>query len=163
MLSKTATSLDKPAPLPSERRVTGIALRYWYGLRGARDCPARYQLAHAPRPELAPHLFILTPDDRADDYRVSTAGEELAKLCRSDPAGRAIGDSLPRLLRERAQAVIGTAFKIRKPLADCGWLHETRETDMLYRSVYMPLADSEGRFESLLGAISFKRQAAEAV
>jgi hypothetical protein len=160
MITSQSVAPGKSLPQAGERRITGIALRYWYGLRGARDCPAQGELEPTRPHELAPHLFIVTPGAAAESYRILEAGDALATLCRSDPVGRAVNDSLPRLMRERAQAVIWTAMKIRKPLADCGHFCETRDTDMFYRSVYMPLADRNGRLEGLLGAISFKREAA---
>jgi hypothetical protein len=160
MLSSTETPAKKMNHAASERRVTAIALQYWYSLRGPRECASKSGLVDSPRPTLVPHLFIVTPNGSPDSFHFSSAGEVLANLCRTDPVGRVVGETLPRLFRDRAQSLISTAFQIRKPLADCGRLHEARGTDMLYRSVYMPLADAEGRFESLLGAISFKRQIA---
>jgi len=143
----------------SERRVTGLALQDWYKSRGKRNFPRRSELGKRMRAQLQPHLFVLTPDENGHPYRVAAAGSELAKLCKRDPVGQVVGDTLPRFLWERAQGLIAAAGQVKKPLADSGRFPERDGTDVVYRSVYMPLADADGGFAGLLGAISFKRQA----
>jgi hypothetical protein len=148
----------KVAHPASERRVTGIALKYWYDLRASRERPESSDVAGQPKEELAPHLFIVTPDKDGESYRFAGSCSTLKELCNGDPAGRKVGETLPRMLRDRAESLMATAFKIGKPLADCGHFTEWSGADVFYRSVYMPLADAKGRPASLLGAISFKRQ-----
>jgi hypothetical protein len=159
MVSTAILPAKKAGHPASERRITGLALQDWYALRGKRNFPRRKEFTRRSRPHLEPHLFVLTPDENGHPYRIAAAGDVLATLCDGDPVGRAAGEALPRFLWERAQGLIAAAGLVKKPLADCGSFPERNGSDVLYRSVYMPIADADGGFAGLLGAISFKRAA----
>jgi hypothetical protein len=141
------------------RRVTGKALQFWEAVRGPRPYPSRGDIGARTPAELVPHLFLVAPGGAEGLCAFAEGGSVLGALCGCDPVGQPVVDALPAELRSRAAALMAAAFEVGKPLADSGSFAEDRETQVLYRAVFMPLSSDQRRVDSLLGAISFKRTA----
>ncbi|MBT5415453.1 MAG: PAS domain-containing protein [Rhodospirillaceae bacterium] len=153
--SETNTRAERATP--AERRATGAALAYWDSLRGERDCPSVEELGIERMPDLNRNavLIALEADGRTPGM-VAYGGEEVERLCGTRTRGRTVGECLPSGMRDRTTQVLAAAAAVRRPLADSDRFSDAAGDTVLYRSVFMPLADADGRITHLLGAFSFK-------
>jgi len=153
-----ATGID------AERRLVGQALTLWETLRDGRpfpsraDCTAPRVGALAPRPRvgaLAPSTFLIRVSDSEDGDRVVDCGPVLRDALGSDPVGQPVNRILPSAT-ERGLAFWRVAAELKKPIADIGSFTNAAGSEVLYRSVLLPLSDDQQRIDYLLGAFSFR-------
>jgi hypothetical protein len=144
-----ATGID------AERRLVGQALTLWETLRDGRPFPSRADCT-APRVgALAPSTFLIRVSDSEDGDRVVDCGPVLRDALGSDPVGQPVNRILPSAT-ERGLAFWRVAAELKKPIADIGSFTNAAGSEVLYRSVLLPLSDDQQRIDYLLGAFSFR-------
>lgn len=139
-----------------ERRISATALQYWRELAAPRRYPGRTQVTPSSAPGLWDHFFIIKVGMDPAEHVFEYAGPVLCAALGSDPTGRAVGDVLPREIVGRALYFQKAACDLMAPIDEAGRFKRRDGTEIVYRSVLLPLSDDQREANYLLGALNFR-------
>jgi hypothetical protein len=139
-----------------ERRANSRALKYWKELAGPRKFPARGQLAAETAGDLWDNLFVVEVATAAKDYRFVHAGAVLIQALGSDPTGQTVQETIPGGMGTRTLFFHQAAVGLKGPVDDAGSWTRADGTQILYRSILLPLSDDQQTVNYLLGVFSFR-------
>jgi hypothetical protein len=141
-------------------------LTYWRDLRGDRSYPSPQEVtvaAHGHDPadvDLVTHFFVVDFDGEPMESVFTSGSSVLDTICGIETAGRRISECLPSALGNSMISFVRAMARARKPIAVSGAFDVEADAKVLYRSIYMPLSVDQAKVEHLLGAFSYKQQAA---
>ncbi len=144
----------------SERRANNRTLEYWKRLAGERRFPTREQITAESAGDLWDHLFIvqITPDPT--QYRFVFAGSVLAAALGGDPTDQTLAKVLPGGLGTRTLFFLQAAVGLKGPVTDdVGTWTRADGSEILYRSILLPLSQDDQTVDYLLGSFSFRTAA----
>lgn len=139
-----------------ERRANSRALKYWQGLVGSRRFPARGDITAASAGDLWEHLFLVEITASPAEYRFALAGTVLAAALGRDPTGEKVAEALPGGMGARTVFLYQAAVGLKGPVDDANKWTRPDGTEILYRSIVLPLSDDGESVNALLGAFSFR-------
>lgn len=139
-----------------ERRANSRALKYWQGLAGERKFPRRGEVTHQSAGDLWDHLFMVEVAADAMEYRYTMAGAVLCSALGRDPTGEKVAEVLPGGMGARTVFLHQAAVGLKGPVDDANKWTRPDGTEILYRSILLPLSDDGQSVNGLLGAFSFR-------
>ncbi len=139
-----------------ERRANSRALKYWKEVAGDRRFPARAQINQASAGDLWDHLFIVEVSGLPENYRFAYAGAVMKSALGMDPTGQTVASTIPGGMGTRTLFFHQAAVGLKGPVDDAGSWTRADGTQILYRSILLPLSDDQQSVNYLLGAFSFR-------
>lgn len=139
-----------------ERRANSRALKYWQELAGDRKFPTRGEITAASAGELWDHLFLVEVAPNAADFRYAMVGAVLQAAIGRDPTGEKVAEVLPGGMGARTVFLHQAAVGLKGPVDDANKWTRPDGTEILYRSILLPLSDDGQTINALLGAFSFR-------
>lgn len=139
-----------------ERRANSRALKYWQGLLGSRRFPCRADITPGSAGDLWEHLFLVEITASPADYLFVLAGPVLAGALGRDPTGEKVAAALPGGMGARTVFLYQAAVGLKGPVDDANKWTRPDGTEILYRSIVLPLSDDGDSVNALLGAFSFR-------
>jgi hypothetical protein len=141
----------------TERRANNRALEYWKKLAGARPFPSRHDVSRESAADLWDNLFVVDVSAGPAAYRFVQAGGVLISALGSDPTGETLGSVLPGGMGTRTLFFLQAAVGLKGPVTDdVGTWKRADGTEILYRSILLPLSEDGDKVTALLGAFSFR-------
>ena len=140
-----------------ERRAAYRALAYWEMLCASGLMPTPRTLAEEAPEELRPALFMVSLRRPAESSVIAGAGAVLDRICGTPAAGRRLADAVPPGLRDTLADLTRVIDTYGKPVLNSGMAQARDGRTVLYRSILMPLADSDGQVTAYLGAIGCRQ------
>lgn len=139
-----------------ERRANSRCLRYWQEMAGARRFPSRGDISASTAGDLWDHMFIVEVTAIPADYRFVMAGAVLQSALGRDPTGEKVSAALPGGMGTRTLFLHQAAVGLKGPVDDAAkWTREDG-SELLYRSILLPLSDDGNTVNALLGAFSYR-------
>jgi hypothetical protein len=139
-----------------ERRANSRCLRYWQELAGTRRFPARAEITAATAADLWDHMFMVEVTPNPAEYRFVMAGSVLQTALGRDPTGEKVSGALPGGMGTRMLFLHQAAVGLKGPVDDAAKWTRHDGTEILYRSILLPLSDDAEAVNALLGAFSFR-------
>ena len=139
-----------------ERRANSRCLRFWQELAGGRRFPSRAAVTREAAGDLWDHLFIVEATPIPADYRFVMAGAVLQAALGSDPTNVKVSEALPDGMGTRSLFLHQAAVGLKGPVDDAAKWTRADGTEILYRSILLPLSDNGETVNALLGAFSFR-------
>ena len=139
----------------SERRIVGCALRSWEELRTGESFPLHGECLASFDRRLQPGVILIEINDHVEDDIILDCGPDLIDALGRDPIGQAVQTVLPSSTQ---QGLIfwRVAAELKKPIADVGRFTNTSGVKILYRCIFLPVSEENGRITRLLGAFSYR-------
>ncbi len=141
--------------LGGERRVIGRALKCWDSLRTPGMLPDAKACVTAFDRTMRSALIVIRVARRMEDDLIEACGESLRDAIGGDPIGMYARDILP-CSTERGLVFWRVAAEMRKPIADIGRFTNRAGIEVLYRALYVPTSDHNGRVDRLIGVFTPK-------
>jgi hypothetical protein len=144
------------------RRTNDRTLAYWNELRGDRAYPSPDDVISDTAAEgaeaevLRRNVFVVYFDGQPLDSVFTFSSEVLESACGIRTADTRVADCLPSPLCDSMISFVRALAKARKPIAVSSSFATEKGTELLYRSIYLPLSADQENVEYLLGAFSFK-------
>jgi hypothetical protein len=138
-----------------ERRTSRRAYAFWFQMARGRRFPSLEDLDLDAIADLKEAFFVLTAERDAADCRVLDSGPVLADALGRDPIGSRFGHVLPDSARRRMLEALQYVLDIGNPMEEQG-AFSRKGKEVLYRLVFLPLADDHHTVSHVLGAFSFK-------
>ena len=139
-------------------------LGYWHELRGDRAYPTPDEVSFGAGAEdaekLGANVFVVYFNSQPLESVFTSGSKVLESVCGAETRGCRITDCLPQPLRESMLGFVRTLAKTHKPIAVSSSFTNDDGSQILYRSIYLPLSSDESNVEHLLGAFSYKELAA---
>ena len=148
--------MQQPMPSNQERRTSLILLQYWNELRGERDFPHEDELDPERLPQVWDHCFLIQVRDiqHVKDYNYTYFGPALLDAYQlgllDAENGKMVAPDANRLAR-----LFAHVLNTRDPLMDEGSYLNDQGRVVKFRQSLMPLGNSEGVIESILGGAWF--------
>ena len=146
------------------RRTNDRVLGLWRELRGNRAYPTPEDVISDANAEdaggVGPNAFIIYFDGQPLESVFTSGSKVLESVCGTETRGNRITDCLPKPLGESMLGFVRTLAKIRKPIAVSSRFATDHGSEILYRSIYLPLSTDQDHVEYLLGAFSYKESRA---
>ncbi len=139
-----------------ERRIAANAVQYWRELAAPRRYPGRAQVTRESAPALWENFFIVKVGPDAAEHVFEQTGPVLCEALGCDPAGKAVGDVLPREIVGRALYFQKAACDLMAPIDEAGRFTRADGAQIVYRAVLLPLSDDQRNANYLLGVFSFR-------
>lgn len=139
-----------------ERRANSRCLRYWQELAGSRRFPSRSDISQSTAGDLWDHMFVVEVTPVPSDYRFVMAGSVLQTALGRDPTGEKVSSALPGGMGTRTLFLHQAAVGLKGPVDDAAKWTRDDGTELLYRSILLPLSDDGNTVNALLGAFSFR-------
>ncbi len=144
------------------RRTNDRTLAFWNELRGDRAFPTPHDVTASATVDsaevetLRPNVFVVYFNGQPLESVFTFGSEVLESVCGISTAHTRIADSLPSPLCASMLSFVRALAKARKPIAVSSSFATENGTELLYRSIYLPLSVDQDKVEHLLGAFSFK-------
>ncbi len=144
------------------RRTNDRTLAFWNELRGDRAFPSPHDVTASATVDsaevetLRPNVFVVYFNGQPLESVFTFASEVLESVCGISTAHTRVADSLPSPLCDSMLSFVRALAKARKPIAVSSSFATENGTELLYRSIYLPLSVDQDKVEHLLGAFSFK-------
>lgn len=139
-----------------ERRANSRALKYWKEIAAPRRFPSREQITRETAGDLFDNLFIVEVGPTSDSYKYVQVGNILIAGLGHDPTGKTVASAIPGGLGTRTLFFHQAAVGLKGPVDDAGSWTRTDGSQILYRSILLPLSDDQQTINYLLGAFSFR-------
>jgi len=139
-----------------ERRANSRAMKYWKETAAPRRFPARSQITAETAGDLWDNLFIVEVTPASDQYKFAYAGAVLRTALGRDPTGETVATAIPGGMGTRTLFFHQAAVGLKGPVDDAGAWTRTDGTQILYRSILLPLSDDQQTINFLLGAFSYR-------
>lgn len=139
-----------------ERRANSRCLRFWQEVAGGRRFPSRSAVTPAAAGDLWDHMFMVEVTPVPADYRFVMAGNVLQTALGHDPTGKKVSEALPGGMGSRTLFLHQAAVGLKGPVDDAAKWTRADGTEILYRSILLPLSDDGETVNALLGAFSFR-------
>lgn len=139
-----------------ERRANSRCLRFWQELAGSRRFPSRAAVTQEAAGDLWDHMFMVEVTAVPADYRFVMAGSVLQTALGRDPTGVKVSEALPGGMGTRTLFLHQAAVGLKGPVDDAAKWTRADGTEILYRSILLPLSDDGETVNALLGAFSFR-------
>lgn len=141
----------------SERRLSVILTQYWNELRGDEEFPSEEQIDPDRLIGVWERCYMVQLRDieKVADFNYSYFGEDLSKAYvdgRLEPSNTHIAAPDACLLAPKYKEVI----EERGPIMDEDEYLDSRGRKVMFRQVFMPLADANGNINAILGGSWFK-------
>lgn len=144
--------LEQEMPPEIERRLVLRLLGHWRALCGDRKLPAVSDIDPTAMPELWPHSFLLDIDRNEGRHVVRALGDEIDNDSGDTLAGKLVADVSKDSLPGMALGYLDEVLKKGVPISRGGEFFKPDGTRVLYRSVLLPVGDSENSISCILGA-----------
>lgn len=161
--SADPSSLQWPLAQPTivrvdgvERRANSRAMKYWKELAAPRRFPARAQVTATTAGDLWDNLFLVEVTPAPDQYKFAYAGAVMCQALGRDPTGETVATAIPGGMGTRTLFFHQAAVGLKGPVDDAGAWTRADGTQILYRSILLPLSDDQQAVNFLLGAFSFR-------
>ena len=143
------------APGGIERRTSRLAYAFWFQMAKGRRFPSLDDLDLDAAGDLRDSFFFLNAAREAADCVVIEAGRALADALGRDPTRASFGRILPDPARRRMLEALQYVLDIGNPMEEQGSFSRNGK-EVLYRLVFLPLADDHHSISHVLGAMSFR-------
>jgi hypothetical protein len=143
------------APGGIERRTSRLAYAFWFQMAKGRRFPSLDDLDLDLAAELRTSFFILSAAREAADCVVIDSGPALTEALGRNPARAAFGAVVPEPARRRMLEALQYVLDIGNPMEEQGTFARNGQ-EVLYRLVFLPLADDHHSITHVLGAFSFR-------
>jgi hypothetical protein len=143
------------APTGIERRTSRLAYAFWFQMAKGRRFPSLDDLDLDAAGDLRNSFFFLSAAREAADCIVIEAGRALADALGRDPTRSPFGRTLPDGARRRMLEALQYVLDIGNPMEEQGSFSRNGQ-EVLYRLVFLPLADDHHSISHVLGAFSFR-------
>ena len=161
---KLAEHVDKSSP--RSQRTNDRAFSLWRELRGSRAYPTPNEVASGADTSaeeagtLWPNVFVVYFNGQPLDSVFTFGSPVLESVLGVETGGCRVADCLPGPLRDSMLSFVKTLSKTRKPIAVSSSFAVEDGSEVLYRSIYLPLSADQNNVEHLLGAFSYKQSPA---
>lgn len=139
-----------------ERRANSRAMKLWKEIAAPRRFPARSQITAESAGDLWDNLFIVEVTPAADQYKFAYAGAVMIAALGRDPIGETVASAIPGGMGTRTLFFHQAAVGLKGPVDDAGAWTRADGTQILYRSILLPLSDDQQTVNYLLGAFSYR-------
>jgi hypothetical protein len=143
------------APSGIERRTSRLAYAFWFQMAKGRRFPSLDDLDLDAAGDLRDSFFFLSAAREAGDCVVIEAGRALEDALGRDPTRASFGRILPDPARRRMLEALQYVLDIGNPMEEQGAFSRNGK-EVLYRLVFLPLADDHHSISHVLGAFSFR-------
>jgi hypothetical protein len=144
---------------PRERRLVLRLLGHWRDLAGDRAMPRASDVDGAAIPELWPYCFML--DVRGPEPVFTFVGDFHVAAVGRDPTGQPLSSVPTETLLSQGLSYYPRVLARAIPITLGGQFVDRDGRTILYRSIIMPLGESEGRVPMLLGGANCREVAAD--
>jgi hypothetical protein len=154
-VGQSATPRHSEAPSGIERRTSRRAYAYWFQMAKGRRFPSLDDLDLDAAGDLRDSFFFLSAAREANDCIVIDSGTVLEEALGRDPTRARFGSVLPDPARRRMLEALQYVLDIGNPMEEQGSFSRNGK-EVLYRLVFLPLADDRHSISHVLGAFSFR-------
>lgn len=133
-----------------ERRLVLRLLTYWRSLCADREMPALEDVEGTAIPDLWDHCFVIDVANGREPYFTYFGSWHALSHC-SNMAGKPVSELSSDSLTGRVTEYLPEVVQRRIPITYGGEFEQPDGTIILYRSILLPLADSEQRLIAVLG------------
>jgi len=156
----TAASTSRAArhdegPGGIERRTSRLAYAFWFQMAKGRRFPSLDDLDLDAAADLRDSFFFLSAAREAADCIVIESGPVLAEALGRDPVRSRFGTAVPDPSRRRMLEALQYVLDIGNPMEEQGSFPRNGR-EVVYRLVFLPLADDRHSISHVLGAFSFR-------
>ena len=144
--------LEQEMPLGIERRLVLRLLGHWRSLCGDRKMPAISDIDPAAIPDMWPHSFVLDVEKTEGGYVFRALGDQIDKNIAGSLIGMRVTDAPTDALPGMALSYIGEVLEKGVPISRGGEFFKPNGTRVLFRSVLLPMGDTENTINGILGA-----------
>lgn len=137
-----------------ERRLVLRVLHRWREVAGDRPFPATEEANAATFPEFWPFCYVLDVSAGIEQAVFTEFGEELEDACGRNMARRAARDTPSPSAVSESLRHAAEVLRKQVPVTRSGSFETARGTNVLYRTVLLPLGDHE--VTHILGAANFR-------
>lgn len=146
---------------PRERRLVLRLLSYWRELAGEGAMPRPSDIDPSKIPDMWVHCYML--DVRgANEPAFSYVGENHARILGRDVTGKPVSAVEPDTLLGQAASYHRQVLARGIPITLGGQFVSREKRTVLYRSILLPLGESEGRITALFGGANCRELPADA-
>ena len=138
-----------------ERRTSRLAYAYWFQMAAGRRFPSLDDLDLEAAGDPRETFFFLTAGRDAATCTVLDCGPVLIDALGHDPTRMTMGDVAPPAVRRRMLEALQYVIDIGNPMEDQGAFTRGGK-EVLYRLVFLPLAEDHSSVSHILGAFSFR-------
>jgi len=139
-----------------ERRMVHRLLMHWREAQTDDRHPELEDLMMRDLGDVASHLYVLEIDDEREEPFFERIGGAYAKEGTIKLVGRSVSDVPENTLLGQAAHYFSRVQVKQIPITRGGEFTHNSGDVILYRSIIMPLLDSEGEDRFLVGAANFK-------
>lgn len=148
--------LDEEMPQGIERRLVLRLLAYWRSLCGDRRMPSCSDIDPAAIPEIWPYAFILSTDEKKDEFVFQALGDQIDTISSRSLTGSLLTDAPFDSLPGIALAYAGEVLEKAVPISRGGEFLTLNGAKVLYRSILLPLGTDDTMIDGLLGAANWR-------
>lgn len=138
-----------------ERRTSRLAYAFWFQMAKGRRFPSLDDLDLDVAADLRASFFFLSAARDATDCVVIESGPALIDALGRDPTRAPFGAAVPDPARRRMIEALQYVLDIGNPMEEQGSFTRNGK-EVLYRLVFLPLADDHHSITHILGAFSFR-------
>ncbi len=138
-----------------ERRTSRLSYAYWFQMAQGRRFPSLDDLDLDAAGDLRETFFFLTAARDAANCTVLDTGPVFIDALGHDPTGMKMNEVAPQMARRRMLEALQYVIDIGNPMEDQGSFTRAGK-EVLYRLVFLPLAEDHSSVSHVLGAFSFR-------
>jgi hypothetical protein len=148
------TKVGDEMPQGMERRLVLRLLSYWRSLCGTSDFPSFVDVDPDEIPDMWPHCFVIEifEDDSEPVFRA--LGDELAASVDYSLNGLGITQAAESTLPAVAIAFLPEVLQKGVPVSRGDEFFKADGTQVLYRSILLPMSDDGDNISGILGAVN---------
>jgi hypothetical protein len=143
---------DRPNGI--ERRLVLRLLGIWRDARGENAFPSLADMRSEALDEIWPHAFLIDVADSGSEPVIREVGAEFATYCPDPLTSRAISETPHDTLAAEALSFVREVLERGVPVSRGGRFTGGDGSDLLYRSIVLPLSEDGERITSLIGAVN---------
>jgi hypothetical protein len=153
--SQAAAPRHGDAPGGIERRTSRLAYAFWFQMAKGRRFPSLDDLDLDVATDLRDSFFFLSAAREAADCVVIESGQAIEDALGHDPTRAPLGTVIPDPARRRMLEALQYVIDIGNPMEEQG-AFSRNGNEVLYRLVFLPLADDHHSISHILGAFSYR-------
>ncbi len=135
-----------------ERRLVLRVLNYWRHLAGEKEFPSIDEIDASDIPEIWPNCFLLDSSGNPDDPVLMDIGDQLQKDLGGDAKGKPISEVINESLLSAALGHYRQVATKKVPISLGGEYTKNDGTQVLYRSIILPLSGDGENIDKFFGA-----------
>ena len=141
--------------MDTNRRITEKLLRYWLKLRSDKQFPNESELDIDHLSDIWDSCFLVEMRSPGV-FRYNYLGRNLIEAYGGDVTNEEISKKLVSPYTERVAKKFAEVVAARKPIKDDAEFIDSKNLQIKYRQILLPLGDSTGELKYILGGMRWK-------